>query len=265
MGDNNTRFDLQKLEKIIAVKEKEIENAPEGSLNIKHTKGHPQYFQYIKDVKGEPAKRKYLGLKDKTLIKALAQKDYDVTLLKTLKKQWKALKYYKEHYPERTVDDIYEGLSPLRQALVKPLRLTDSQYVKAWLETPYRGKEFTLDDPGTHYTEKGERVRSKSEVIIADTLYHEGIPYKYECPLNLGGMTVYPDFTVLNVRTRRILYLEHFGMIDKDDYADSFVRKEAFYEANGILQGSGLIMTFETSRRSLDKRHLKNIISHYFK
>lgn len=51
--------------------------------------------------------------------------------------------------------------------------------------------------------ETDERVRSKSEVIIADILNQEGIPYRYECPLQLKGWgKVYPDFTVLSERER---------------------------------------------------------------
>ena len=50
-----------------------------------------------------------------------------------------------------------------------------------------------------YYTIKGERVRSKSEKIIADELYRYQIPYKYEFPLTLAthnrNIQLYPDFT----------------------------------------------------------------------
>lgn len=52
-------------------------------------------------------------------------------------------------------------------------------------------------------------MRSKSEVIIADLLNKEGIPYRYEFPLYLKEFnTVYPDFTILNVRKRKEIYWE---------------------------------------------------------
>lgn len=34
-------------------------------------------------------------------------------------------------------------------------------------------------------TDKGERVKSKSELTIANALYRSKIPYKYECPIIL--------------------------------------------------------------------------------
>lgn len=54
------------------------------------------------------------------------------------------------------------------------------------------------------YTQKGERVRSKSEKTLADYFYYHGIPYKYECPLLLKGFgIIYPDFTFLTRRSQK--------------------------------------------------------------
>lgn len=59
------------------------------------------------------------------------------------------------------------------------------------------------------YTENNEHVRLKSEKIIADKLSLKGIPYKYEQALVLKEKIVFPDFTVLNKRSREIYYWEH--------------------------------------------------------
>ena len=65
------------------------------------------------------------------------------------------------------------------------------------------------------YTSKGERVRSKSEVIIADVLNREGVPYRYEYPIYIKGIgKIYPDFTVLNIGIRKEMIWDHFGMMD---------------------------------------------------
>ena len=69
----------------------------------------------------------------------------------------------------------------------------------------YQGKGFGEEDNTEYYTYKGERVRSKSEMIIANELFRNNIPYKYELPIELENwnkkVTIYPDFTVLNKRT----------------------------------------------------------------
>ena len=65
-------------------------------------------------------------------------------------------------------------------------------------------------------TAKGERVRSKSEKILADYFYSRKIPYHYEKPLHLRGYgIVYPDFTLLSRKTRREVYWEHEGLVEK--------------------------------------------------
>ena len=54
-----------------------------------------------------------------------------------------------------------------------------------------------LEDRLIHRTERGDLVRSKSELVIADKLFSRGIDYVYEQPLDLGGGRVrYPDFTI---------------------------------------------------------------------
>ena len=59
-------------------------------------------------------------------------------------------------------------------------------------------------NPQEIFTERGEQVRSKSEKIIADSLYRNGIPYRYEHPVYLRGMgVVHPDFICLHVKKRK--------------------------------------------------------------
>ena len=80
-------------------------------------------------------------------------------------------------------------------------------------------------------TERGDVVRSKSEVIIANILYQnrEHILYKYERPLEIvengRKKTIYPDFTIINKNTGKITYWEHAGRMDDPYYANDFVKK----------------------------------------
>ena len=52
-----------------------------------------------------------------------------------------------------------------------------------------------FEDYLIHRTTRGEMMRSKSEVIIADHLANNGIEYGYEQPLTIRDVTKYPDFT----------------------------------------------------------------------
>ena len=119
-------------------------------------------------------------------------------------------------------------------------------------------------------TEQGEIVRSKSEVIIANLLYKQrkNILYKYERPLEIfeeGKVkTIYPDFTIINLNTGRIVYWEHAGRMDDNRYATDFVKKINGYVVNGLIIGKDVIYTYETKEISLDigivKRFLEQLI-----
>ena len=113
----------------------------------------------------------------------------------------------------------------------------------------------------------GERVRSKSEVIIADALERSGIPYKYECPRELsdGGQRVYPDFTCLNLRTRKEVLWEHLGMMDNPEYASMAVKKFSSYLKNGFVLGVNLIVSMECSDKPLNQTEVRKIIQGIFR
>ena len=148
-------------------------------------------------------------------------------------------------------EDIYEQLKSERQKLVKPIVLTDEQFKQRWQDQPYPRKPIS-DEVPFFETMRGERVRSKSEVIIADRLYLKKIPYKYECPLIVDGKIIHPDFTILDDRNRRELYLEHLGMLSDPIYLTRAIRKVNEYNRSGFCLGSRLLVTMESSDDTID-------------
>lgn len=83
---------------------------------------------------------------------------------------------------------------------------------------------------------RGERVRSKTEKIIADKLYSMGIPYRYEYPVKIKGYgMIYPDFMLLNISTRENICFEHFGMMDNAEYCEKAIKKIEGYIKSGYV------------------------------
>lgn len=136
------------------------------------------------------------------------------------------------------------------------------------MEEEYEPGVFGEDDRTEFYTILGERVRSKSEKIIADELYRYNIPYRYEMPLELEdwGKTVIrrPDFTVISRSSGKKYIYEHFGMMDDPDYVERNMRKLDLYEKNGYILGKNLIVTHETSRSPLNVGVVDSYIEHFF-
>lgn len=92
-----------------------------------------------------------------------------------------------------------------------------------------------LEDGLIHRTERGDLVRSKSELVIADKLHARGIDYAYEQPLILGdGRVRYPDFTIADHAGGVTYYWEHLGLLDDPGYRARWERKRAEYLAAGI-------------------------------
>ena len=243
-------------------KEKDLKTAPEGLLRVCSSRNRVQYYQRIdpKDFNGS-----YIKEKDIHLAKRLAQKDYNQKILKVIEKELECIKKYVTSYPEKNAEEVYEHLHKERQKLICAIRETDEQYVQKWRTVEYEGKGFSEDAP-KFYTNRGERVRSKSEWIIADLLDKEGIPYRYEYPVYLKGFgKVYPDFTVLNVRTRRELQWEHFGMMDSPTYAEKAINKIQLYEQNKIYPGENLLLTYETNKNPINPKAVLRSIHRYLK
>ena len=251
---------LEKLEKKVRAV---IESSPQGRLRVSLSRGRTQY--YLKEGSSDR-----LGVyipKDKMeFVRGLAQREYEEKLLKTIMKERKAISAFLRLYPENPSEEVYSSFAETKKEIVIPELESDELFIRRWESIEYKGKELPEDDSAL-VTYKGERVRSKSEIIIANALEKEGIPYKYELPLRLHktGITVYPDFTALRLDPREIVYWEHFGMMGNPEYADKAVRKIDSYIKEGIFPGDRLIITMETESTKISSLQLKRIINHYFK
>ena len=161
------------------------------------------------------------------------------------------------------IDSELPKLHTQRQLLVTPIEPIWKKELARWYDSEYHGKEF-YEGTAEIVTEKGERVRSKSEKILADYFYRNNILYQYEKPLYLKGYgTIYPDFTFLSKKTRKEIYWEHEGMMDKPEYAKSAVKKIESYQRNGIHLGERLILTFETELTVLNSQIVEELVERY--
>lgn len=258
---NKIKAEIHELEKAKEKIEEALKRKPEGKLRISKCRTTVQY--YHKKNGGQP-NGKYLRKNQQKLISQLAQKEYEEKIYKLLCEKISMLKKFMIEYPKLDAVSVYEQIPIEKQKWVTPYEVSDEEYQKQWSNVEYNGKTFSDNVPQI-YTEKGERVRSKSEKIIADKLYAMNIPYRYEYPITLKGYgVVYPDFCVLNVRTRKEYYLEHLGMMDSQGYVEKAILKINTYALNQIHQGRKLVFTYETKMQPLDSRVLEGLFKEYF-
>ncbi len=264
------------LQKVLELKLKAQKTSPQGHLRIVHpADGRPPQYYHLTDPKDFNGS--YIPRAQNQLIKKLAQKDYDLKLIKLLQAQLRALdklldvtttKSFAETAGVTTITEskiaqLYSKLNQTRQSLITPVTLTDAQYIEEWQNVSWQGRPFSPETPD-FTTARGERVRSKSEVIIADTFNRLHVPYRYEYPLKLkGGQTFHPDFLCLNVCTRQEFIWEHFGMMDNPEYLENAIEKIRLYNDSNYFLGKKLIITMESQHSPLNTRQLEQIIKTY--
>lgn len=107
-------------------------------------------------------------------------------------------------------------------------------------------------------------VRSKSEALIAMSLYSHNIPFRYEAALQIGAGIIYPDFTIRHPASGKIIYWEHFGLMDDSSYRQRTVSKLQFYISHGYIPNIHLITTYETRENPLGTDEIERIIAAQF-
>ena len=223
------------LEKLIKICKAQLEDVPEGRLRVSMDKGRIRYFKCTNENKIGT----YINKENRDIARKLAQKEYNQKILTKALRRLKQITNILKDYEDK------------------------ENKVEEWKRIEYTGKEFR-EDAVEIYTQNGERVRSKSEKILADYFYYHNIPYKYECPLKLKGYgVVYPDFTFLSKKTGKEIYWEHDGMMDDTIYVQNAIKKIEAYEKNDIFPGERLILTFETSQSVLRNDIIETMVEKY--
>ncbi len=251
------RNQMDELNKLLVKVEDRLKkswNIEEGKLRVCSSHGYPQYHFR---AKGEE-KERYIPTYEKDKIKAVVQKDYDLSIKKELEFSVKKLQKFLKCYDPSKIESLYENLHQGRKSLIDPIIPTNAMIIEEWYQNN-PGNTNTFEKDVVFTTKRGESVRSKSEKILADAFYDYGIPYQYEPCFELvkngeDGLVSrkYPDFVLLNVRKGKTIYWEHLGKVGEEWYATKNFNKLMDYEKKGLILGDNLIITLESEKQPLD-------------
>ena len=233
------RITIQKLEETaewlaelrVKLAEK-LRKAPEGALHSKNCRGTQQF--YVK----KDGIRKYLRKSDWNLAKQIAQRDYHKKLLSQVCSDLTYLDTFLRKFDVDKLYDIYDELPIARQKLVEPFLIRDKQYIAEWEQIIYDRKDF----------EEGSQ-----EIYTERPIYLKGF-----------GM-VYPDFCCLDIRQRKEIIWEHFGMMGDSEYSRKTLSKINHYTQNGYYQGDNIIYTFESLDNPMNTKAVDKLIGNVFK
>jgi hypothetical protein len=251
----------------------EVAKLPEGYILTRKIGGKQRLYRRIRIGVGN-FNDTYLRESDKPLREKMARKMFleklaysQIQGASLIEESIQLLKKAENACEEKhIIDSLPDGL----KELVKTHRLSDDKALAKFLDvSPNMMKNHHKINTGL-FTKQGEEVRSKSELIIANMLHDAGIPYHYELVLAFsvepGFIDVaFPDFTVMNIRTGKIMYWEHFGMLDTQKYFSDYVKKMENYSAYGYLPGRDVILSFETSESGLKTKTVAALINQFLK
>lgn len=260
----NNKTLLKELTNISKLKDlvlESLKNSPPGKMRSEMSQGkYPQYYEILDKHKDKYPHGRYIGQSEKELAQRYAQKEYDMIILNEIEKREKEISKLLSRRNKADVNNAFNKLSFAKRLLISPYILPDDEYIKWWNQNNIEVKN-TIPYAFEYITEKGERVRSKSEKMIADKLFLKGVPYKYEARLTLpNGNTVFPDFTLLNILTRKEIYLEHFGMMDNPEYCKNALEKIEKYESMGLFLGKDLFISMESSLYGINLKQIDSLI-----
>lgn len=257
---DEARKRLSELKRVEEEKRQALLRSPEGKIHIVSTAS--KGIQYYLRTETNDKSGKYIKKGDKQKIIRYLQKAYDEKVYRMIQTEIKSIEALLKHSEDYNIKirKVYSDSPEEVKELIYPIDCMDTDYARKWKELDYKANPIPIQD--TEYnTDNGECVRSKSEMNIANALFKYGAIYLYEAPVTLkNGKTVYPDFTIINVKQRKVIYWEHRGMMDDREYAKNAVRKVKDYMKNGIIPGDNLILTEETQSSPLGTDEINSII-----
>lgn len=231
---------------------RELKKMPPGQLAKRHIGEKINYQHLLTDDRGKQIRR---GItKNQEMIHILARKKYLQKSLELLEKNIPALESFLRVHNAPTMDHIIGMLPDTYQDLEPELFLPE---VRNKPEEGYKCSTYRPEER-THITSGGLKVRSKSEVIIADLLDAHHIPYRYEEILYIENKAFAPDFSILLKNGRK--YWEHCGRVHDPYYMKHHKWKLSMYEKAGIVPWKNLIVTYDDEYGGLDARIIESEI-----
>ena len=251
-------LDRVRLERYIATKKEALSAAPDGKLLVSSARRGLASAEFYRRV-GE--NREYLAKDKCELVRQLAQKEYDAKQLQEAERLLAKLGRFTDQ--TLTFRECYGSLRPERQALVEPDFLPDDMVRELWDNFQYESLGFSANYP-EYYLTNDQRVRSLAERKIGNRLLERDVLFLYEFPLRMqdGGL-VYPDFTCLNLRTRKIYRWEHLGRLDEHSYLEKNLHKLERYRQSGFQLCVDLIVSQDTGGNPLSEREIDRLIDNF--
>ena len=230
---------LRDYENLLERCRKEFDSLPEGNLSSRKKDGRNFYVHEYKSDDSTGRCRRHIG-EDSDLIRQLARKKYLEKFIPQADRRRKFLAGHSDVDPAQIIDSMKGVYSTLPEEYFFGGHIRDAE---KWAQAPYHMSGYKPDQK-KQTTSRGLHVRSKSELLIAEKLYEFDIPFRYEEVIMIAGRQYAPDFKILR-KSGKLVYWEHFGLMENQDYRHKNKWKLSVYEHAGIVPWRNLIVTYD--------------------
>ena len=241
LAQNRTKGIAQHLKAQLESLKTEYHSLPPGQLYIKkNRKWLVYYVKHNGQLRG-------IG-KNTTLIYQLARRQYLALLIHFIGELLDEINYDdSDHTISRFLPRFDELFQRFEKGLldIDRITMTPNQYI--W-NSDRSSKKNTRRDDLIYPTNGRIYMRTKSEQMLGNLLEKLHIPYRYEFPLYINGITYHPDFIIM-LPDDQLIIIEHAGRLDLGEYNDALVERLKAYNSIGLLIGRDVFFTFERDTR----------------
>lgn len=216
---------------------------PSGYIEVKEINGTDYFFRVFQ----KNGRRKRVAITDARLISDIRFRADIHRARPVLKENINACERFIEAFRDY---DPYKFSGPRvpDRRLFREGDVCDEEWIENMpARNPFREEDYRFE------TRRGEKVRSKSEMMIADILFEYGLQYRSDCPVSVGGKVLYPDFQILRRKDHTPVLWEHNGLTGSSSYVLRSYEKLAAYNRAGYIIGRNLILTSETEHEPLTR------------
>ena len=250
---------LRQQRNMLKIYEKNLQGLPEGNLSVSKSGGKTYYRKHFQ---GE---RTYLGKIDNDEVRELQTRKVLIDMMERIKNNEPLILDFLEKYQDPSPASVQATLGKAYQGNNLNFFFgSKGGKHKNWAEQSYPRNNIHPEQL-KHKTLRGDFVRSKSEVIIANTYLSKKLLYRYEPLIQVGDKTLAPDFGVLVARLDKVKYHEHFGMMHDPEYRENSMKKISAYIRNGFRPYEDIIFTFDDLDGNIDAQILDILIESFMK
>lgn len=247
-----------KLEQELKAVEVELKYLPKGRLVCEKQGGK---YRFVKELYVDKKRRRKNLKPDDPELTGLVRRRIFEAKYERLKESVKALKAAAAGVKDFNLNFVLFELKKTLPALddnVISAALSDGE-PDSWAAASYDKLSYQDERTVWHTTTFGLRVRSKSELLIAEMLHKYNLPFRYEQMLYFDNSSLAPDFTIKR-SDGKLFYWEHEGLTDSQDYLNRQLKKSQIYAMNRIVPWNNLIVTYDNADGVIDLRIVESEI-----